>query len=392
MKRKNLSPLPARLRRLPLLFLLLSALLFVLPVGAEEETGESTELLPPAYWDFLSSLPSGILDSLPEDFSSDRVSDVAKGLSEISSPAALLSRITALISEILPSLFPSFFACLGILLLSSLLSSGEASLAGSRGSSAFSFLSSLVFLLSAASSAFSALGEARDYLSALGTLATASVPLIGSLFAIGGNVGAGIAVGNGLSVFLALSEEAVGNSVFPFFGVCFFLSLLRALCPGMNVGTLLSAIKKHYAFFLSFLMTALNALLAAETRLAAKSDSLAMKSARFAVGSLIPVVGSSLSEMLRSLAAGIGYLRSVCGLSGILFLVFLFLPVFLSLSLRRLSFSLCSSVAELLGCTVECRLLSDLASLWGYLLAAVALCSSVLLLSWILLASTASAY
>ena len=77
-------------------------------------------------------------------------------------------------------------------------------------------------------------------------------------------------------------------------------------------------------------------------------------------------------------------------LLAILLILSLF-PTLVTLLLHRLVWQLSASLADMLGCDSERRLLDEIASLTGYLIAAVSICSSVLLLSFTLLAHCASA-
>jgi stage III sporulation protein AE len=154
---------------------------------------------------------------------------------------------------------------------------------------------------------------------------------------------------------------------------------------------LLGTVKKQYTTLLAFLMMLLLAMIATQTTLASKADTLAMRSVKFAAGNMIPVVGGSVSELIRTVGAGIGYLRGVIGICGVMLLLLLLLPTFVRLLLYRLVWQIGASLADLLGCDGEKRLLDELASLHGYLLAAVSICSSVLLLSLTLLAHCALA-
>jgi hypothetical protein len=63
----------------------------------------------------------------------------------------------------------------------------------------------------------------------------------------------------------------------------------------------------------------------------------------------------------------------------------------IELLLLRMTWQLCASLAELLGCDVERKLLDELASVGGYLLTAACVSASVPILSFVLLASCASA-
>jgi stage III sporulation protein AE len=208
---------------------------------------------------------------------------------------------------------------------------------------------------------------------------------------MGGNVGAAVASSGGLAIYMTVLEQLVSRSIIPFCGVCMALALVHTLDPSLRTGMLSSTVKKNYTTALAFLMMLLLAMLASQTTLAAKSDTLAMKSVKFAAGSLIPVVGGSVSELLRTVSAGVGYLRGTVGICGTLLLVLTLLPTLVELLLLRAVWQISASVADLLGCEGEKKLLEEFSSLLGYLIAAVSICSSVLLLALTLLTHCASA-
>ena len=74
-----------------------------------------------------------------------------------------------------------------------------------------------------------------------------------------------------------------------------------------------------------------------------------------------------------------------------LLLLLLLLPTLVKLFLYRWVWQIAASTADLLNCDSEKKLLDEIASLNGYLIAAVSICSSVLLLGFILLTRCASA-
>jgi stage III sporulation protein AE len=154
---------------------------------------------------------------------------------------------------------------------------------------------------------------------------------------------------------------------------------------------LLSTVKKNYTTLLTFLMMLLLTMLSAQTLLASRADTLAAKSAKFAAGNIIPVLGGSISELLRSVSAGVGYLRGTVGICATLLLLLLLLPPIVELLLLRLTWQLGASLADLLGCDTEKKLLEEFSSVGGYLIAAMCICSSVLFLSFTLLVNCASA-
>ena len=116
-----------------------------------------------------------------------------------------------------------------------------------------------------------------------------------------------------------------------------------------------------------------------------------MRTLRFATGSFLPVVGGSVSEALRTVAGSVGYLRSVAGGAALLVLFFAFLPTFVSVLLNRIVFLLCASVAKMLRCDGEEKILSELSSIYGYFMAVIASLFVMMTFSLTLLARCATA-
>ena len=377
-----------------LLFLLLTAflLLHVLLLSASaEEALPNTEEIPDEYTDLLESLPQEILERLPDGLFSKDCKDLEAATQRMSSFSYLLRLVLSILGADLPAYLALLASVCGLLLLSAILRALQSSLRQDGIGRAFAFCATLAILCILIAKGMDCVRGVTAYFSTLNNLTAAMLPLLSLLYAMGGNLTAASASTAGLSVYMTLLEELVGKSILPFCGLCLILSLINSMDPGLKTGGLLSTVKKNYTTLLTFLMMLLLTMLSAQTILGARSDDLLMRSAKFAAGSMIPVVGGSISELLRTVSAGVGYLRGVLGISAILILLQLLLPTVTELLLLRLTWQVSASVAELLGCDGEKKLLEEFASLCGYLLAAVCICSSVLLLSLTLLVRCASA-
>lgn len=377
-------------------FPLLLSFLFLLsclslPVKAEEQAETIAEAVPPEYTDFLESIPKKILELLPDGLFSDDCKELEAATRRMSHFSYLLQIVLSILGANLPSCLGLLASVCGLLLLSAVLRAFRDSFRSEGIGRAFSFCASLTMLCILITRGLDCISRVTSYFSTLNTITATLLPLMGVLYAAGGNFTAAAASSAGLSVYMTLLEELVGKSILPFCGICLILSLVNAFDSSLKTATLLSTVKKNYTTLLTFLMMLLLAMLSAQTVLGARSDSLIMRSAKFAAGSLIPVVGGSISELLRTVSAGVGYLRGTLGISAILLLLLILLPTLVELLLVRLTWQVCASVAELLGCDSEKKLLDEFASLSGYLLAAVCICSSVLLLSLTLLVRCASA-
>ena len=376
------------MKRLNLWLFFLFVLLFALPFSA---CAEETETLPKSYRDLLDALPQSVLEKLPEGAFSEEAEVVGDAVGEMSSFSYLLQTVLSLVGLRLGECLKLLCTVMGILILSSIGRTFCTSIGKPEIARAFSFLMTLIITVAIFAKGFGTIESTVSYFHTLNTFTSASIPLMGSLYVMGGNAAAAVATSAGLSLFMTLLEEVVGKSIVPFCGICLALSLIGACDGAPRLGGVLASLKKNYTLMLSFLMTLLLAMLSAQTVLGASQDTLAMRSAKFAAGSLIPVVGGSVAELLRSVSAGVGYMRSAVGICGVLLLILLMLPTLVELLLARAAWQICSFFAELLGCDGEKRLLDEFASLNGYLIAAVAICSSVLFLTFTLFTHCATA-
>ena len=372
-------------------FLSLIFLFFFLSPAAFAEEKKDTQTLPDVYGDLLDSLPPALLERLPEGALSNNAEDVGGAVQEMSSFAFLLNTVLSLVGLRLGDCVKLLCSVMGILILSSICRAFCTSFKKPELARAFSLIITLIIIVTIFATGFGTIEGTVSYFHTLNSFTSAAVPLMGSLYVMGGNAAAAVATSAGLSLFMTVLEEIVGKSIVPFCGICLALSLIGALEGGPRLGGILASLKKNYTLMLSFFMMLLLAMLSSQTILGASQDTLAMRSAKFAAGSMIPVVGGSVAELLRSVSASVGYMRSAVGICGVLLLLILMLPTLVELLLARTTWQICSFFAELLGCDGEKRLLDEFASINGYLIAAVAICSSVLFLTFTLFIHCASA-
>ena len=379
------------IKRLLFCFCYLFVLLFLLSPAVWADEKKEAETLPDVYQDLLNSLPSSILERVPEGALSNQTDDVGNAVGEMSSFSYLLQTVLSLVGLRLGDCLKLLCSVVGILILSSICRTFCASLKKPELARAFSFMITLIIIVTIFATGFGTIESTVSYFGTLNAFTSASVPLMGSLYIMGGNAAAAVATSAGLSLFMTVLEEIVGKSIVPFCGICLALALIGACEGGPRLGGLLTSLKKNYTLMLSFFMMLLLAMLGSQTILGASKDTLAMRSAKFAAGSMIPVVGGSVAELLRSVSASVGYMRSAVGICGVLLLLLLMLPTLVELLLARATWQICSFFAEILGCDGEKRLLDEFASINGYLIAAVAICSSVLFLTFTLFTHCATA-
>lgn len=352
----------------------LFAFLLLLPAGAEEATGAAESVEESGFGairEFRESLPPEVTALLPDGFFGEDPETVASAVQNAADVPKILAYIRDFLGVSLRQALPLLAAVSGILVLSAVLRAVGAT-SGAGTGRAFSFCSVTVLTLLLLRQSLSGVSRLRAWFEMLCTLAGSMLPMMGTLYALGGNVGAAAANHTVMSVFLSVAQMLCTRAVLPVAGICLLLAVCDALTGRAALKPLGNLIKRTFTLGFSFLMLLLSFLLGLQTTLAAGSDTLALRTVRFAAGSFLPVVGGSVSEAMKTVAGSISYLRTLAGSGGILVLFLFFLPTFLTVLTTRIVFLLCGALAELLEAKSEERVLSELASVYGFFLAVIA--------------------
>lgn len=369
-------------------FFLIFLLFFTLPITAQEST-VSTRVAE-EYQAFLQSIPPEVAELLPESFFRTPPSEGEAALKEAGGIKAVFSVLGKLTGLAVRENLSLLAQLCGLLLLAAVLRALVSDKESGVGR-AFGFFSTLtltLLLLSLQGDRFSRFAAFFDTVKGL---CLSFLPLMGTLYAMGGNVRVAAVNHSVLSAFLSVLETICADTVLPIAGICLAFAMMDALTGRSQLRGLSAFVKRSYTVMISFLMTLLCFVLGTQSTLGKVGDTLAIRTARFAAGSFLPLVGGSVSESLRTAAASVSYLRGVAGSGAILVLFFAFLPLFLSILLTRVTFLLSGCVAGLLCCEAEGKLLSELASVYGYFLGILAVIFMMLLFSLTLFARCAVA-
>ena len=324
--------------------------------GAARAAGNAPEAetegitLPPAYAALPDSLPEELTPLLPDGLFSTDPDEALAAVREGVSLPGMLSALLGALGLRLPDAVRLLSTLLGLLLISSLLGHLSAAVGGRAGE-----LTGFIIRLAVAAALVSlTVGVAQTvttFLSQLNRLCAGMLPVMGTLYVLGGNL-TQATVGEGLMlVFLNVAEYLCADVTPAVCGICLSLSLLSALGLRYRMEAIGGWVRKAYTGFLGAITFLLSALLGCQSVLSARADSLRMKGIKYAVGNLLPVAGSAVSGSLGSVAAGVDLLRSICGVCGVLLLGLLLLPVLVELLLFRAVIRLASVAASSPNCT-----------------------------------------
>ena len=350
---------------------LLFVSLFALPISAEET-------LPEEYFDFSESIPEDVASMLPEEFFSGNISELSESLFDLTSPKYILGVIFDILSGGLGGAFSLFALLVGMLVLASLLSAFTEDLISGELKSAVNYAISICISGAVVGLQVGRIGAVSDFFQRLVVLMNSLIPIMSALYLSGGNTLGAALASSSLLVQINLIELGVSALVVPSVSACLALTLADSLVPGeTRLAGISASIKRTLAFVFGLCSTLLMATLSAQNILASASDSASARAVKFLAGNMIPVVGGTVGDTLRTLATSVKLMRSTVGVAGIVALVLLILPAVIELFLTRFVFNTAAALGELLGCKNAVRLYREIASLYGYVIAAAVL-SSVL--------------
>lgn len=356
----------------------LLAMIFILPLFFFDVSGVSVD---GELWEeFVNSLPQSVTDSF-ESGTLEDVENFGESVSEMSSARYVIGRILDCIGLELRGSLTLFCSLCALLVLNASLSGASGTFLGADLGGAVRFCSAGAIFASVIYSQYGHFESIEMFFDSLGSLMRAMIPIGASLWAMGGNIVSASSGSATLYIMLGVSEGLFRTTVTPVCSVMSVLNLCDAMSDGMRTGRMLSAIRRIYSFFLCSVMTLLISCLAAQTALSASADGVAARTARLVSGSFIPILGGSVGETLRTVASGVGYLKNIFGVGGILMIFSLLLPVCISTLLFRAVFLVSGGIADMLGLASEARLLDGLGEVYGTMLAVVTSVSVMFLLS-----------
>ena len=356
-------------KKITIFFLLCPFLFSFFSVGA------GAMELPEGFEDIADTLPEEVLENIPDGVFSGSGEESMNALIEMTDGKNVISVIVEVAKDELLSSVKLFAALCGLLIISSVFGALCRSFSSDTLSGAVRFCASTVIFASVIYMQEGHIRAVSLFFQRLTALMTAMVPVTGTVWAMGGNLNTATVGTSSLYLFISACEGLCANSVVPVCCIFTALALCNTLSPEMGLRGLSGAFRKIYTFTLGLIMTVLIASLSAQTTLTAAADCTAARAARLVSANIIPVVGGSVGETLRTVATGVQYLKGVVGVWGIAFIALLLLPVLISLVLTRLAFLLGSGVADMLGCEVEGRLLSELGGVYAIMVAVVSMSS-----------------
>ena len=373
-------------RRFLLLIIMtgLGLLWAALPVSGETDLPQESVTMPPSFGELEEVLPSEITDLLPDGLFSEDTKTALNAAEAMTDWRFLLDALLRAVGLGMEDTLGFLFTLLGMIILYSILHALRKSIGG-RSGEMLDFCLRLAAFGAIALQTVGMVEAVKTYFDRLGTLMNAMIPVMGALYAMGGNLGQAAANGELLLVFLTVCQWVSTSVTPPVCALCMAFSLMDAFGSSVSLSPLAARVKGGYTWMLGLITFLLSLALSAQSIITSRADTLGMRGVKYAVGQMLPVVGGAVSGTLGTVSDGISALRGICGVSGVILLALTLLPTLIRLLLGRLALSWATTFASMLGCDGEAKLIGEMASLYGYLAAAVAICSVLFVLALTLL-------
>lgn len=185
----------------------------------------------------------------------------------------------------------------------------------------------------------------RKSLESVSSFFGAALPIMTAITAASGSVKtAGIQAMN-MNVTLGIVGAIATKILLPLSFAMLALALVSSFGDG-SAGSVAKGIKSFFTFGLGIVTAVSSAAIALQTVIASASDSAALRAARYAAGGLIPVVGSSVSSALSTLAGGLAYAKSTVGAAAIAVIASASIAPLISLLVYRIIFSVAVTFLE----------------------------------------------
>ncbi|MBE6694313.1 MAG: hypothetical protein E7589_06085 [Ruminococcaceae bacterium] len=377
------------MRKFGLFIILLAVISILTLISATAEDEPVT--MPPEYGDFLSEIPQDIAKLLPDGLFADDLTSVYNASRELTDVEYLFWAILSAVGVCIKECAGVLLTLLAVTLAGVVLNHVGRSL-NPAASTALGFCIRLVLFSVIAGSATVIVGDVEAYFDRLTGLTSAVVPIMGVLYALGGNLTSAAVNGEIMAVFLSVCQYINASTILPIFSLLLAFGLMSALSGTLRLNVISDMIKKWYVSFLGLIMTVLGIAMGLQSALAVKADGVSMKGLKYVISNAIPVVGGAISGSVSTLAAGVGLMRTTFGISAMVILILMLLPILVRLILYKQVFLIAAALSDIVSNGGEGRLLRDISGMYGFLLAAASIATVILILSLSLFSGTAVAY
>lgn len=251
---------------------------------------------------------------------------------------------------------------------------------GEKSRAAVNIISGCAVVLGIFTPASESIRAAASAIGACAAFEKALIPVLAGVLTAGGNPA--LALGFKGAAFAAAEfvQSFAKNFAVPLTGISAALSITGAMLPTLRLNAVGDMLRKVMTTALACVSGLFTGFLSLKSILATSADAMVVKGVRMAA-SFVPVVGGALGEAYASVAASIALLKSTVGIYAIVALVFICVPVSLSLIMWVIAMRTACMVSDLLDCRVCSEILKGISFVYSTANAILLFCAAVFIIS-----------
>ena len=187
------------------------------------------------------------------------------------------------------------------------------------------------------------------------------IPIFSSVATAGGSAAAGAGY-YGVMLIICESAGILADTILvPFLSAVLAVTLVSAINPSLDLGSLAESVKKLVIWVLGIVMTLFTGLLSIQS-FAGAADNLSARAVKFAASSFIPVIGGSVSEAYSAVKGSIGVIRTSVGVIGVIIMSVIVAKPLLTLLAVKLAVWIGATINDIFGISNSGGLLKSINS------------------------------
>lgn len=197
------------------------------------------------------------------------------------------------------------------------------------------------------------LSDISSSLQSLSEIIKAVIPAFSAVLLLGGNAFSSVASSASFGATLVFLDIILNTVLVPMVIVLLLLVMFEKLSPQFSEIHVVPSLKRFILSTVSFITTVMLTVISFQNILASNKDSLSTRTVKFAASNFIPVVGSAVGESLKTVGAGLKYLKTTVGGAAAAAILLTLLPTLVKILILKLLLSMLSFSCGMIGCGSE---------------------------------------
>ena len=302
---------------------------------------------------------------------------------------SIIDFLTSNISLFSKSLFSNFVICFAVIMAATLFSIIKTGFGTNEN--VFELISCCVVIIIVFSPLTKCFIKAIEHIEAVCGFMISLIPTCVVLHTASGNsLSASLMSTSTMSVITLIQTVSV-SLILPLIKASLSIETANIICKNPNISGISAILKSISMWTIGLCFTLFSGFLSLSSLLQAGADNLAMKGLKYGAAKLIPIAGGMVSESMKTVITSVGYIKSVTGISGIIFIIYAIIPPLCFILMTKLYLTLLSITSNLTHSGLISNFLKASVSALNLLLALLLSCSvSIIIILSIFIKSTVS--